>query len=190
MKRHRTLWTTLTGLGLFALLLAGALSMYTSQAHADGNPQDGANDRAVVEHYFQIFNAGLATTNASNSDKAFDMLASVYAPDATFIQSNSKNVVAVRHGVNDIIAYYKTSFGYGAPPHGAQFVPDTTPRDPNNPDATSHPPIRSLAPHVVISYEVATPPGFSQGGYCMHVFTLQGGMIESLDWATYYGPVK
>lgn len=174
MLRLRRTWVTILGLSLFAVLLVGASSVYGLQARAADNPppQDGQPDQAVVETYFQLFNAGLLSGD-------FSALNTVYAPDATLIQANSKNVVTIKHGVSDIVAWYTTSFGLGTPGHGAQFEPD--PR---------YPPLSSLAPHVVLTHEYALPPGFSQAGYCTHVFTLKGGMIESVNWTTYFGPVK
>jgi hypothetical protein len=163
------------GLSVCAVLLVGALSGCGPAARAAENtssPQDGQPDQAVVETYFQILNAGLLSGD-------FSALATVYAPDATLIQSNSKNVVTIKQGVTDIVAWYTATFGLGTPAHGAQFTFD--PR---------YPPLQSLAPHVVVTYEYALPAGFSQAGYCMHVFTLKGGMIESVHWATYFGPVK
>jgi hypothetical protein len=47
--------------------------------------------------------------------------------------------------------------------------------------------MRSLAPHVVLTYEHAGLPTSVAPGRCMHVFTLKGGKIVTLDWATYYG---
>lgn len=174
MLRQRRTWSTIVGLGLFAVILVGALSAYRLQARAAGNspPQYEEGDQAVVEKYFQIFNAGLLSGD-------FSALATVYAPDATLFQSNSKNVATIINGASDIIAWYTKTFGLGTPGHGSQFVPD--PR---------YPPLRALAPHVIVTYEYALPPGFSQAGYCMHVFTLKGGWIESVNWATYFGPVK
>ena len=178
MVCHRRTWVTIIGLSLCAVLLVGAASAYRLQAaHAAGNPssspQDGQPDQAVVETYFQVFNAGLLSGD-------FSALDTVYAPDATLTQSNTKNVVAISHGVSDIIAWYTKAFGLGTPGHGAQFKPDLR-----------YPPIQSLAPHVVLTYELGQTPGSSQAGYCLHVFTLKGGMIETDNWATYFlGPVK
>jgi hypothetical protein len=176
MKRHRRTWVTFIGLSLCAVLLVGASFAYRLQAaHAADNPaaQDGQPDQAVVETYFQVFNAGLLSGD-------FSALDTVYAPDATLTQSNTKNVAAISHGVSDIIAWYTQSFGLGTPGHGAQFTPDLR-----------YPPIQSLAPHVVLTYEVGQVPGSSVAGYCMHVFTIKGGMIETDNWATYFlGPVK
>jgi hypothetical protein len=178
MPQHRRAHVTLLGFGLLAVLLVGVLSAYGLQAHAVAPAaantvrDDGKPDQAVVQTYFQIFNAGLQSGD-------FSALASVYAPDATLIQSNSKNVVAIKHGVSDIIAWYTMTFGIGTPAHGSQFTPDLR-----------YPAMQSLAPHVVLTYEYALPLGFAQAGYCMHVFTLQYGWIESVHWVTYFGPVK
>jgi hypothetical protein len=174
MRRHKRTWVTSSGLVMFAVLLVGVLSAYGLKARAADNPppQDGQPDQAVVDTYFQIFNAGLLSGD-------FSALATVYAPDATLVQTNSKNVVTIKQGVSDIVAWYTATFGRGTPAHGAQFVPD--PR---------YPPLSSLAPHVVLTHEYALPPGFSQAGYCMHVFTLKGGWIYTVNWVTYYGPVK
>lgn len=194
MQRHRRIWVIIAGLGLFAVLLAGAFSAYGAQVHAAGGPtpRDGETDQDVVQHYFQIFNSALTYKDAQGncSNAGFDVLADVYAPDATLTQTNSHNVIAVRHGVDNIIQYYKTSFGCGTPVNGAQFLPDLAPRPGDSNPYDVHPAIRSLAPHVVDSYEYAKPIGWAVAGYCEHLFTLQGGMIESLDWVTYYGPFK
>jgi len=178
MRHYRHTGVTILGLSLLAVLLVGVLSAYglnaNAVAHAASNiaRDDGKPDQEVVQTYFQIFNAGLRSGD-------FSALASVYAPDATLIQANSKNVVAIKHGVSDIIDWYTTTFGIGTPGHGMQFIPDLR-----------YPPMQSLAPHVVLTYEYALPLGFSQAGYCMHVFTLQYGWIESVHWVTYFGPVK
>jgi hypothetical protein len=178
MQHHRRTPVTILGLSLLAVLLVGVLSAYTLHAHAVAHAaantarDDGKPDQAVVQAYFQIFNAGLQSGD-------FSALSTVYAPDATLIQSNSKNVVTILHGVSDIIAWYTSTFGIGTPGHGSQFTPDLR-----------YPPMQSLAPHVVLTYEFALPSGFSQAGYCMHVFTLQYGWIESAHWVTYFGPVK
>lgn len=174
MKQPRRLWVKIVQLTLFAVLFAGAFSAYGLRAHAanTSSPQDGEPDRYVVENYFWIFNAGLKSGD-------FSALSTVYAPDATLTQTNSKNVVTIVHGASNIIAWYTKAYGVGTPAHGTKFVPD--PR---------YPPMRSLAPHVVLSYEYALPIGFSQAGYCSHLFTLKGGMFETVNWVTYYGPVK
>lgn len=172
MLRYRRMWVSIIGLSVIAVLLAHSLLGSGLQVRAYGNPQDGRPDRALVEAYFRAFNAGLLSGN-------FSGLRAVYAPDATLTQTNSKNVISVAHGSDAIVAWYTKAFGIGTPGHGMQFTPD--PR---------YPPIRSLSPHVVLTYEYGLPPGFSKAGYCMHVFTIQNGWIETVNWVTYFGPVK
>jgi SnoaL-like domain len=171
MKRHRRTWITIIGgLGLCAVLLVGASSAYRLQAaHAAANPssspQDGQPDQAVVEHYFQILNAGMISGD-------FSALADVYWPDATLTQSTPKGVTTVYSGIDAIIAWYAA---FAAAHPGMQFIQDT-----------AHP-RRNLAPHVVLTYEYAAPVGFTHPGHCMHVFAIQGGYIATLDWTTFYG---
>lgn len=172
MKQHRRLWAGLSGLSLFALLLVGAFSLYTSQARAASDPQDGGPDQAVVEHYFQILNAGMASSDSNTALQVFQALDQVYAPDATLNQSTPTGHTNTFHGIDAIITWYVAFQGMHP---GLQFT-----QDPDHP-------LRNLAPHVVITYESALPPHFSVPGRCMHVFTLKGGMIETLDWATFFG---
>ncbi len=167
MQRHRRRWVTVVGLSLFAVLLVGALSAYGLQVHAADNPpsaQAERPDQEVVTTYFQILNAGLISGN-------FSALDTVYAPDATLTQSNPKGVTVVAHGLAEITAFYQ---GLQAKFPGIQFTQDS---------------MRSLAPHVVLSYEHAGKPTWIAPGRCIHVFTLKGGMIETVDWATFYGGV-
>ncbi len=86
-------------------------------------------------------------------------------------QSNPKGVTIVAHGIDEITAWYQS---FQAKFSGIQFTQDS---------------MRSLAPHVVLSYEHAGKPTWIAPGRCMHVFTLKGGMIETVDWATFYGGV-
>jgi SnoaL-like domain len=164
MRRHRRTWVTYAGLSLVALLLVGALSAYGLQAHAtaDPTPQDGQTDQAVVTTYFAILNAGMQSGD-------FSALATVYAPDATLTQSPPKGVTTVYSGIDAIIAWYQA---FRARAGAIQFTQDS---------------MRSLAPHVVLSYEHAGKPTYVAPGRCMHVFTLKGGLIETVDWATFYG---
>ncbi len=162
MQRHRRGWVTIVGLSLFAVLLVGALSAYRLQAHAAGSPQDGEPDQDVVQIYFQILNAGMISGD-------FSALDTVYAPDATLTQSTPKGVTTVYSGIGDITAWYQS---FQAHFSGIQFTQDS---------------MRSLAPHVVLSYEHAGKPTWIAQGRCMHVFTLKQGKIVSLDWATFYG---
>jgi hypothetical protein len=138
------------------------LSAYGMRAYAASDPQDGQPDQAVVTYYFQVLNAGLLSGD-------FSELAEVYAPDATLTQSNPKGVTIVANGLDAITTWYR---GFQARFPGIQFTQES---------------MRSLAPHVVLSYEHAGLPTAAQPGRCMHVFTLKGGKIVSTDWATYFG---
>ncbi len=161
------MWVTIAGLSLLAVLLVGALSAYGMSAHAAANPspQDGQPDQAVVENYFQILNAGMISGD-------FSALATVYAPDATLTQSTPTGHTTDYVGIDAIIAWYHV-FQTHFP--GMQFSPD-----PNHP-------MQNLAPHVVLSYESALPVGFHAPGKCMHVFTLKSGMLQTVNWATFFG---
>jgi hypothetical protein len=153
---------------VFAVLLVGTISAYHLQAHASGNRSDqenGGPDQAVVERYFQILNAGMISGD-------FSALAEVYAPDATLTQSTPKGVTTVYRGLDAITAWYQV---FQARLPGMQFTEDA-----------AHP-RRNLVPHVVLTYELATPVGFTHPGHCMHVFVIQAGHIATLDWATFYG---
>src|SRR5262249_38646858 len=128
-------------------------------------PQDGLPDQAVVDTYFTILNAGMHSGD-------FSQLATVYDADATLTQSNPKGVTIVAHGIDAIIAWYTTVL-YG------KFAGITFTQDER----------RSLAPHVVLSYEHAGTPTWIAPARCMHVFTLKAGWIYTTDWATFYGGV-
>jgi hypothetical protein len=172
MQQHRRAWVLVAGLSLFAVLLVGAVSAYGLRAHAAAVPsaaavssQDGRPDQDVVNSYFQILNAGMKSGD-------FSALATVYTPDATLTQSTPKGVTTVYNGIDAIIAWYKV---FQSKFQDMQFT-----QDPQHP-------LRNLAPHVLLTYESAAPVGYHAPGRCMHVFTLKGGMIETLDWATFFG---
>jgi hypothetical protein len=46
--------------------------------------------------------------------------------------------------------------------------------------------VRIISPHVVLTYEHASPPGSAAPGRCMHVYIIKQGHVQSLDWATFY----
>ena len=172
MRRQQNKWVTRLGLSLVVVLLVGVLSAYGLQAHAaaaaaaaNPSPQDGQPDQAVVEHYFQVLNAGMISGD-------FSALADVYWADATLTQSTPKGVTTVYRGLDAIIAWYQA---FQAAHPGMQFTQDT-----------AHP-RRNLAPHVILTYEFAGPVGWTHPGHCMHVFAIQGGYIATLDWTTFYG---
>lgn len=166
MRRHGHVWLIVTTLALAATLLVGTFLAVSSRASAAGNPPAQAErpDQEVVTYYFQILNEGLISGD-------FSELSEVYAPDATLTQSNPKGVTIVAHGLPEIISWYQ---GFQTKFPGLNFTQEH---------------MRSLAPHVVLSYESAQVPTSVVPGRCMHVFTLKGGKILSNDWATFYGGV-
>jgi hypothetical protein len=151
-------------LGLGFVVLLGLLSGCGAQASAAAHTPADPPDTQVVTTYFQILNAGMLSGD-------FTALSTVYAPDATLTQSSPTGKQVVATGLSEITNWY-TAFQQAHP--GIQFAQDR---------------MRTLAPHVVLSYEHA-PANWPIPGRCMHLFTLKGGLIESLDWATYYGGQK
>jgi hypothetical protein len=160
--RHSTTLVATLGLGVVVLLslLSGCGGVAQAQSNAPADPPD----TQVVTTYFQILNAGMLSGD-------FTALSTVYAPDATLTQSSPTGKQVVATGLTEITNWY-TAFQQAHP--GIQFAQDR---------------MRTLAPHVVLSYEHA-PASWAIPGRCMHLFTLKGGLIQSLDWATYYGGQK
>jgi hypothetical protein len=168
MRRHGYVWLTVTSLALVATLLVGTFLTLSSRASAAGDTPQAAQaerpDQEAIAYYFQVLNEGLNSGD-------FSELSEVYAPDATLTQSNPKGVTVVAHGLTEITAWYQ---GFQAKFPGIQFTQQS---------------MRSLAPHVIISYEQAGKPSWIAPGRCMHVFTVKGGKIMSNDWATFYGGI-
>ena len=46
--------------------------------------------------------------------------------------------------------------------------------------------MRMLAPTVVLSYEHAGSPPLAVAGRCAHLFVVQNGKVESVDWVVFY----
>jgi hypothetical protein len=152
---------TVISLVAFMALLMAAITARSAPPTAHAAPADPP-DEAVVTYYFQVLNEGLISGD-------FSELSEVYAPDAVLTQSNPKGVTVVAHGIAEITAWYE---GFQVKFPGIQFTQES---------------MRSLAPHVVLSYEHAGLTTYVAPGRCMHVFTLKGGKIVSTDWATFYG---
>jgi hypothetical protein len=100
------------------------------------------------------------------------------APDAILTQSNPKSVTVVAHGLTEITAWYQ---GFQTKFPGMQFTQEG---------------MRSLAPHVVLSYEHALPPGWVSLGplhACVRAQRRedrQHGLGDLLRWPTSIGAVR
>jgi hypothetical protein len=161
MRQHTRVLATAISLVAVVALLAVAITARGVPPTAHATPANPP-DEAAITYYFEVLNAGMLSGD-------FSALAEVYAPDAVLTQSNPKGVTVVAHGLTEITAWYQ---GFQAKFPGIQFTQES---------------MRSLAPHVVLSYERAGGPTWVAPGRCMHVFALKGGKIVSTDWATFYG---
>jgi Na+-translocating ferredoxin:NAD+ oxidoreductase RnfD subunit len=121
--------------------------------------------QATVHAYFKILNAGMKSGN-------FSALSTVYAPNATLTQSNPLGQTKVSHGLTEITAFYEGAYSKFA---GYEWTQDA---------------MRSLAKTVVLSYEHAGSPPLTVAGRCAHLFVVKHGMIQSLDWTTFYSGQK
>ncbi|MBV9278698.1 MAG: nuclear transport factor 2 family protein [Chloroflexi bacterium] len=129
-------------------------------AHAQAAHQPSA--LAVVQKYFNAFNAGMQNGN-------FNGLRSIYAPNAVLTTSNPLGESKVSHGIVQIIAFYQAAY---VKFHGFHWTQDST---------------RLLSKDVVLNYEFATTGGrVSEPGRCAHVFVIKNGKINTLDWITFY----
>ena len=128
-------------------------------AHAQA-PADQP-DQQVITTYIQDLNAGIQSGD-------FSALVHLYAPDAILTASTPNGVTTTATGSAQIEAFF-VHFRSIHP--GLVFAVDS---------------IRIISPHVVLTYEHASPPGWVAPGRCMHLYTIKAGHIESLDWATFF----
>lgn len=140
-------------------LLIGAATAAPASAQS---PSSQASARAVIATYFSALNASMKSGD-------FAAVVAAYAPDATLTQSNPKGVTKVFHGRTAIGGYYK---GLWAKFPGLEFTLRSE---------------RTLAPTIVLRYEVAGTPSMTVPGRCSHLFVIQNGLIASEDWVTYFG---
>jgi uncharacterized protein (TIGR02246 family) len=157
--RPSTAVVTILGLGFVLLLglLSGCGGVAQAQAKAPADPPD----EAVIASYIQALNDGMQTGD-------FTALVNLYAPDAVLTASTPAGVTKVSTGTAEIAAYFQ-AFQTAHP--GLVFAVDS---------------VRVLSPHIVLTYEHASPPGASAPGRCMHVYIIKQGQVQSLDWATFY----
>jgi uncharacterized protein (TIGR02246 family) len=157
--RPSTAFVATLGLGL--ALLLGLLSGCGGVAHAQANAPADPPDAAVIASYVQALNAGMQTGD-------FTALLNLYAPDAVLTTSPPTGVTKVSTGTAEIAAFFQ-AFHTAHP--GIIFAVDS---------------VRILSPHVVLTYEHASPPGWAAPGRCMHLYILKQGQVQSLDWTTFY----
>ncbi len=142
---------------------AGALALITPTTADAAEQQSGKHAREVVTRYFGILNAGMASADAD-----FSALRTVYAPDAVLTQSSPAGVTHVYEGRHAVIGFYVSAWQNF---HGLHWTQDH---------------MRSLDTHVVLSYEHAGRPNQTKPGNCAHLFAVHRGLIDTLDWVTYY----
>ena len=143
---------------LAGLLVLCALVAPHTRAQAALYP---ATAQAVVTTYLQALNDGMRQGDVST-------VPPLYAPDATVTFSTADGVTKVFRGRAAITRFYR---------HLLQMIPGFQWRQDH---------LRTLSPTVVLSYEHPVTPGQVVVGRCAHLFVLQDGQIESLDWVVYH----
>lgn len=171
-----------------ALVFAGGIVAGVRSASAQsGQSADPGPHHAqdVVDNYLGILNNGMSGTGVTQCD--FSALSTVYATDARltltggpfgpggppFFGTRGSLDELQYHGVTNIIGFYTTFCNFLNGPHGPGYGQWTQ-------DAGY-----LLSPNVLDSYEHVTLSRAPQVGRCMHVFTISGDKIVSLDWSVY-----
>ncbi|HEX9067865.1 MAG TPA: nuclear transport factor 2 family protein [Ktedonobacterales bacterium] len=160
MKRHIRL--LVAGFALLATLAVTALSGCGAVASAQSKGPADPPDQDVIASYIQALNAGIQSGD-------FTALVNIYAPDGVLTASTPKGTTTVATGSTELLAFFQ---GFRTAHPGLVFAVDS---------------VRILQPHYVLTYEHASPPGWVAPGRCMHLYTIQHGKVQSLDWATFYG---
>jgi hypothetical protein len=161
MQRYVRSVATSLSLLAFVALFAVALSACGAAPVAQAAPAVPP-DQAVITAYIAALNAGIQSGD-------FSQLLAIYAPDAVLTASPPTGVTKVSTGTAEIEAYFQ-AFRMAHP--GVVFAVDS---------------VHIISPHVVLTYEHASPPHWAAPGRCMHVYILKAGKVQSLDWATFYG---
>ncbi len=143
-----------------ALIAVGVLSG-TALVSAMPSEQH-RNPEGVVAAYFDALNAGMRSGD-------FSAVGALYAADATLTQSNPLGVTKVFRGRDAILGFYR-SLRTQLP--GFQWSTES---------------LRQLEPGVVLAYERAGSPAMAVPGRCFHVFQVHRGVLQSVNWVTYYG---
>jgi hypothetical protein len=159
MRRHTR--TLLAGMAVLAFLAATALGGCSLSPQAQAKGPTDPPDEQVITSYVQALNVGIQSGD-------FSALLAIYAPNAVLTASTPNGVTTTATGTAELQAFFTH---YRSIHPGLVFAIDS---------------MRVLSPHIVLSYEHALPPGFSAPGRCMHLYTIQHGQVQSLDWATFY----
>ena len=151
---------------VIALVLLSACA--SAQAQSETSTQASSHVQSaseVVEHSFNIVNAGMKSGN-------FSALKSVFASDATLTRSTLDGKTTVYHGLAAIISFYDT---LPAKVPGYQWTTDS---------------LRTLSESVVLAYEHAGTSSMALPSRCAHVFLVEDGKIVSYDWVVFFAGQK
>jgi hypothetical protein len=168
----------IAGLIVLVAVAAFAGGMATAQARAAQATPAPGHAQQVVNRYLTILNAGMSTPACD-----FSGMATVYAPNARVNASagpfapggpfGSGNAYGAQEfdGIQAITGFY-TKLCHVLHTKGLASPAWTQDKG------------FSLAPMVLNSYEHVSSGG-NLVGRCMHVFTVVGDQITSLDWVVY-----
>lgn len=175
-RRHLLFVLFLLALCLVSSGLLAACAQNTANAASPTPTPRPADAQAVVNHYLALLNAGMKSGTCD-----FSTLATIYAPDARvtatggpfspggpFGSGDSFGEQQVQ-GIAAIEGFYTKLCGVVSQRGVAQWTQDAE---------------FLLSPTVLNSYEHVSFSG-QLAGRCMHVFTISGTRIASLDWAVY-----
>jgi hypothetical protein len=151
----------LAGLAIMAVCAMSALSACGGVAQAQSTGPTDPPDAAVITSYIQALNDGIQSGD-------FSALVNIYAPDGVLTASTPTGITKVSTGSAELLAFFQA---FRAAHPGLVFTIDS---------------VRVLAPHLVLTYEHAAPPGWVAPGRCMHLYIIKQGHVQSLDWATFF----
>lgn len=151
----------LAGLALMAVCAMSTLSACGGVAQAQSTGPTDPPDAAVITSYIQALNEGIQSGD-------FSTLVNIYAPDGVLTASTPNGITKVSTGSAQLLAFFQA---FRAAHPGLVFTIDS---------------VRVLAPHLVLTYEHAAPPGWVAPGRCMHLYIIKQGHVQSLDWATFF----
>ena len=176
---RKTLLGGLVGALIVAVaIIAIASGALNASAKSQGDGPSAPHTKKIVATYLSILNEGMASPSCD-----FSKMSTVYAADATVTLSGGPfspggpfgpgNAFGAQqyHGISAIIGFYAKTCHilYGKNAGAPSWTQDEG---------------YVLAPTVLNSYEHIAL-GDHLTGRCMHVFTVSGDRITSLDWSVY-----